>query len=76
MFSSVTIDVMHHLTRLQVTLEHFLRQQPMYTNRFAVTPRSRVRIALRFHTRILPLGQQKSHSRVTENLKLIRHQNP
>ncbi len=42
----VAIAVMHHLTRLEFTLEHFLCQQAVNANGLAVTPRSRVRIAL------------------------------
>jgi hypothetical protein len=42
----VTIAVMHHLTRLEFTLEHLLSQQAMNANSLAVTPGSRVRIAL------------------------------
>jgi hypothetical protein len=40
----VTIAVMHDLTSLEFTLEHFLRQQAVNANGLAVTPRSRVRI--------------------------------
>ena len=42
----VTIAVMHDLTSLEFTLEHLLCQQAVNANGLAVTPRSRVRIAL------------------------------
>jgi hypothetical protein len=42
----VAIAVMYNFTSLEFTLEHFLRQQAMNANGLAVTPRSRVRIAL------------------------------
>jgi hypothetical protein len=42
----VTITVMHDLSSLEFTLEHFLSQQAMHTNRFTEFPGSRVRISL------------------------------
>jgi hypothetical protein len=53
-FRLVSILVMHNLTSLKFTLEHFLCQQAMNANGLAVTPRSRVRIAFVLHGRILP----------------------
>ena len=40
----ITIAMMHHFTRLELTFKKLLGKQPMNAHSFPVTPRSRIRI--------------------------------
>jgi hypothetical protein len=49
----VTIAVMHNFTRLEVAFKKLLSTQPVNSHRLAITPHSRVRVTIAFHTVIL-----------------------